>query len=127
MAPPPFPLLLVVPALAIDLLMQRFGGRRGFWHDTGLALLLGLAFFLVFFAAHWWFSEFLLSPLSRNRVFAGDAQWGYYYHLGEWRTQFWNLKEDSMNWKSGLIAVAFAALVSRIGLWFGSFLAAVKR
>jgi hypothetical protein len=127
MAPPPFPLLLILPALAIDLLMQRFGGRRGFWHDTGLALLLGLAFFLVFFAAHWWFSEFLLSPLSRNRFFAGNAQWGYNNQLGDWCTRYWGLEKDSMTWKAGLAAVGFAWLISRIGLWFGNFLAAVKR
>jgi hypothetical protein len=32
-----------------------------------------------------------------------------------------------MTWKMGVIAAAFAALVSPIGLWFGNFLAAVKR
>ncbi len=39
MVPPPFPLLLVVPAVAIDLLMQRAGPGR----DWRLAALVGLA------------------------------------------------------------------------------------
>src|SRR5205807_1319947 len=40
MVPPPFPLLLVVPALAIDLVMRRVGPGR----DWLLSLLVGLAF-----------------------------------------------------------------------------------
>jgi hypothetical protein len=127
MAPPPFPLLLVVPGIGVDLLMQRFGGRRGFWHDTWLALILGTVFFLALIGAQWWFSEFMLTPHARNWFFAGDAQWGYFDRLGDWCTRYWDIDKDPMTWKKGLVAAGFACLVSRIGLWFGNFLASVKR
>src|SRR5216110_625074 len=53
MVPPPFPLLLVVPAVAIDLLMQRVGPGR----DWRLAALVGLAFLAAFFVTQWFFTE----------------------------------------------------------------------
>jgi hypothetical protein len=126
MAPPPFPLLLVVPALGIDFLMQTVGRKRGFWRDTGLALLLGPAFFLLLLAVQWPFSEFLLSPGSRNAFFAGNAMWGYPDRLGQWCTQFWN-PENHLTLKSSLIAMPIAALAARIALWFGNWLSEVKR
>ena len=41
MVPPPFPLLLIIPSLGIDLEPQRLGRGRGFWRDTGLACVPG--------------------------------------------------------------------------------------
>src|SRR5262245_49092435 len=51
--PPDFPLLLVVPALAIDLSMQRVRDR-----DWWLAALIAVAFVAVFLAVQWPFAEF---------------------------------------------------------------------
>jgi hypothetical protein len=42
MVPPPFPLLLVVPALAMDLSLRFFGKQRGFWRDTLLGRAAGI-------------------------------------------------------------------------------------
>jgi hypothetical protein len=126
MAPPPFPLLLVVPAFGIDLLIQKFGPKGGFLRNTGLALLLGVVFFLLLFAVEWPFSEFLLSKASRNAFFAGNAMWGYPDRLGDWCTRFWD--EDSrLGWKSALSAMFIAVVTSRIALWFGNWLSEVKR
>src|SRR5437667_242936 len=72
MVPPPFPLLLVIPALAIDLVMRRLGPGRDWW----LSALVGLAFLAVFFVAQWFFTELLLSPRSHNFLFGVD-QWDY--------------------------------------------------
>jgi hypothetical protein len=127
MVPPPFPLLLILPALAIDLLMQRGGRSRGFWADTRLALIIGVGFFLVLLAVQWPFSEFLLSPASRNAVFAGNAMWGYNANLGPWCTQFWDLKEDPFTLKTVCVSIFYACLMTRIGLAFGNWLSTIKR
>src|SRR3989442_2832637 len=52
MAPPPFPLLLVVPAAVLDLLMRRFGAER----DWQLSVVVGLAFLAVVLATQWFFA-----------------------------------------------------------------------
>jgi hypothetical protein len=127
MVPPPFPFLLILPALGIDLVMRFLGQRRGFWRDTGLALVLGLVFFVLLIAAQWPFSKFLLSPASRNVFFAGNAMWGYGAGLGDWCTQFWDLKQDPFTLKAALLAILFGSAQSRIALWFGNWLSAVKR
>jgi hypothetical protein len=68
MVPPSFPLLLVVPALAIDLLLGRAGRR----HDWLMSIALGLGFVALLLAVQWFFGEFLLSPAARNYFFAAD-------------------------------------------------------
>jgi hypothetical protein len=69
MMPGSFPLLLIFPALAIDVLRRRFTGRAT-WR---LALAMGAAFFFVFLAVQWPFGSFLLSPWARNWVFHANA------------------------------------------------------
>ena len=122
MVPPPFPLLLVVPAVAIDLLMRRVRG-----HDWWLAVITGTSFVALMLAAHWWWGEFLLSPQARNFVFAAD-QWDYYIKPGEWRYQFWFSEGSVGELARGLaIAVGTAIASSRIGLWIGHGMARVQR
>ncbi|MES1241859.1 MAG: hypothetical protein ABUT39_09595 [Acidobacteriota bacterium] len=121
MAPPAFPLLLVVPALGIDLLMRR---RKNGWKS---ALLLGAAFVALFFVAQWLFAEFLLSPASRNAFFAGDRHWSYGSRLAEWRYQFWNLEADPVKPATFATAFALAVLSSRLGIWWGDWMARVRR
>src|SRR5687768_12806425 len=128
MVPPPFPLLLIVPAVVIGLLMRRVGG-----HDWRLSLAAGVAFVAVMLAVHWVFAEFLLSPLARNFVFAAD-QWDYTERLGPWRYQYWNLDRDALGAPStaaflrGLGIAVMTAIVSvRVGLWWGNGMARVQR
>ena len=128
MVPPPFPLLVIIPAVIIDLLMRRVRG-----HDWWLSLLTGIVFVAVMLAVHWFFAEFLLSPLARNFVFAAD-QWDYTDRLGPWRYQYWNIDRDALGNPSirgfvrGLGIAAATAIVSiRIGLWWGSGMSRVQR
>ena len=63
--PPEFPMLLIVPALALDLLWQRTpdwgaGGRR--WFRARFS-------WRVFAAVQWPFADFLMSPWARNWFF----------------------------------------------------------
>jgi hypothetical protein len=122
MVPPPFPLLLVLPAVAFDLLRRRFTRR-----DWLLAGVAGITFVAVMLAAHWWWGEFLLSPHARNFVFGAD-QWDYNARLGDWRYRFWIAEPGVRPLLRGLtIAVVTAMISSRLGLWIGSGMARVQR
>ena len=122
MVPPPFPLLLVAPAIVIDVLLRRFRGN-----DWILSLIIGVLFVTAMLAAHWWWAEFLISPAARNIVFGAD-QWDYYLRLGDWRYQFWDAERNAAGLLRGLgIATATAVVTSRIGLFLGSGMARVQR
>ncbi len=122
MVPAPFPLLLVVPAIAIDLLLRRLGPRR----DWLLAAIAGLAFLTVCLLVQWFFAEFLLSPHARNAFFGVD-QWDYTSRLGPWRYEFWRTKANPVTPAGLAIALLLAVAAARIGLWTGDWMARVKR
>jgi hypothetical protein len=129
MVPPPFPLLLVFPAIAVDLLMKRFGDAR----DWRLAALIGLAFVAVMAVVHWPWAEFMLTPASRNFFFGGDI-WDYTARPGPWRYEFWGLDaRPGEQWSPDLfvvrmaIAVAIAFVMARFGLALGKGLVRVRR
>jgi hypothetical protein len=65
-----FPLLLMVPALVTDLILQRTQS----WRVLVRALAAGVPFFATFFAVQWLFATFLMSPLARNWVFGTTYQ-----------------------------------------------------
>ncbi len=129
MVPPEFPLLLVVPAVAFDLLIPKESGKR----DWVLAAKLGVVFVGLFLASHWYFAEFLLSPAARNHVFAGD-QWPYMTELGPWRYEYWGVPTrpdgsfDVLGFARGMgIATVIAMISARLGLWLGAGMARVMR
>jgi hypothetical protein len=124
MAPPLFPLLLAIPALAIDALLQRREGKRAGWLD---ALAIGAAFLGLFFAVQWLFSGFLLTPASRNGFFAGDRFWAYFSHPGEFHYRFWNPEGDPMTARRFGIALLWAVASTRCGLWWGQWMSRVQR
>ena len=129
MVPSPFPLLLIVPAFAVDLVMQRVGRGR----DWRLAALIGLTWVLAMVAVHWFWAEFLLTPAARNWFFASD-QWSYDARLGPWRYEFHNLDRDGAGKWSPLlfargigIAVVMSMVASRLSLYLGNGMSRVKR
>jgi len=129
MVPPAFPILLVAPALAIDMLMKRLGEKR----DWKLAAALGAAFVGAMVTVHWFWAEFMLSPYARNFVIGAD-QWDYSSRLGTWRYEFWGLDRNSsgswspLKFAAGLgIAAVIAMVSSRIGLAWGKGMARVRR
>ncbi len=124
MASLPFPLLLVVPALAIDFFLQRREGKRAGWLD---AALIGVAFFVLFFVIHWYFAIFQLSPGARNWFFAGDRFYSYLDHPGAHHFQFWWPKDDPMTAPIFGLAVVWSFLSARAGLWWGQWMSKVRR
>src|SRR6266516_1199187 len=122
MVPPAFPLLIIVPAIAVDLLMRRFGRGRH-WR---LSVAIGVTWVVVMVAVHWFWADFLLSPAARN-FFIGADQWSYGDRLADWRYRFWSLDVDSSGRWSPLLftkgiglAMILAIVTSRISLFLGS-------
>ncbi|HET6780772.1 MAG TPA: hypothetical protein VFH67_01615 [bacterium] len=129
MVPPAFPLLIIVPALAVDVLMRKFGRRN----DWTLSLMIGVTWVAVMVAVHWFWAEFLLSPSARNYVFGAD-QWSYSARPGAWRYQYWNLDLDATGKWSALrfargigIAMILAVVASRLSLFWGNGMSKVRR
>ena len=119
--PPPFPILLVVPALAIDLVL-----RRGPESDWSRATLMGIGFVLLLLAAQWYWSMYLVSPASENFLF-GVQRWNYNNHVGSWDHQFWNIQSSPLTLAGVVTAMAIAVAGSRLGLWWGAWMARVRR
>lgn len=125
MVPTDFPLLLVVPALAIDLVMQRFGDRN----DWGLSVALGAGFFVSFLVAQWLWAYFMLSDYAENFFFFAD---NYPYSLPRdtyfYRGEFLPLDDTTADLRTGLlIALAVSTASARIGLWWGAWMRSVRR
>ena len=124
MVPPLFPLLLVLPALAIDFVLQRREDKRAGWLD---ALLIGAGFLAIFLVVHWFFAGFQLSPAARNAFFASDRYWSYSSTPGPWRYEFWNAEENPLTPKAVGIALLLAVGSTGLGLWWGQWMAKVRR
>jgi hypothetical protein len=130
--PPPFPLLLIVPAVVIDLLMKkmRWSEKRGVsWWQAGA---LGFAFFCCFLIAQWFFAEFLLKPSSDNWFFAGGGKhWPFFLKISPpARVMFWDAlpgQPDQLDGANALIALGLSVIAARLGLWIGAWMAKVKR
>jgi hypothetical protein len=121
MVPPPFPLLLIIPAIAVDLLLKRVRRRDGV-----LALAAGIAFVWIFFAVQYPFADFLLSPASRNAFFVGD-KWAYFAEHGPLYRRFWRMRDDAVAVRSLLVATVLAIASTRLGLWWGNWMRGVMR
>jgi hypothetical protein len=125
MVPLQFPLLLIVPALAIDLIRRHWKGGRG-WT---LALALGAGFLVAFLAAQWPFGNFLLSPASRNWVFA-THELPYFVSpaAASARNHFFAWDRDTGALLRGLLlALGLAVVSARLGLAWGGWMSRVRR
>jgi hypothetical protein len=122
MVPPPFPLLLIIPAFLLDLVLPRTRAMK----DWLLAPLLGVGFVVVMVAVHWYWSEFLLSPAARNWFFAVD-KWDYTNRLGPWRYEYWTTVSAADFARSLRWTLLAATISSFLGLWIGKAMAKVQR
>lgn len=138
MVPPAFPLLLIAPAIAIDLIrrVSRPGGilvgaskmsaGKSFVRSVLLSIAFGFAFISIFLVVQWNFSKFLISPAADNWFFAGGHFFPY-TSGGSGRHRFWDLQENPLTVRRFLIAAGWAIVWSRIGLGFGGWMSRVKR
>jgi hypothetical protein len=130
MVPPAFPLLLIVPAVVIDLIEWAWG-RRGSQEpmsasrDWAMAVVIPVIFLALMLAVQWNFSAFLLSDAADNRFFARSGHWPYFAEMGPWVNTFW--KNDPMTVKGVGLALLRGVIATRVGLWLGNYLLRLKR
>ncbi|MBI1791905.1 MAG: hypothetical protein HYR60_30635 [Acidobacteria bacterium] len=120
-----FPMLLLAPALALDLLRRRAEP----WNRWKLALAGGALFLGTFLAVQWPFASFLQSPAARNWVFGAhylpyfvparnDVTLGVFTAIEKTPAEFWT--------RMALAAVA-AVLSVRLGLAWGEGMRRIRR
>jgi hypothetical protein len=127
--PPPFPLLLVVPALAVDALLQLLPGRARQGERWAQSLETGVAFAALFTVTQWVFAAFLLSPAADGWLFAGGGRhWPFFLRIEpSARTEFWHGLYPELGTLTSALAAALAVASARAGLWLGAGLRAVQR
>jgi len=122
--PPEFPLLLIVPALALDLLWR----RTGHWGEWRQAMVSGAVFLAVFAAVQWPFADFLMSPAARNWFF-GAKYFGYYASPNSFyvRHRFFPGETGAQFWREAVLTLAAAILTTRLGTAAGNWMQRIQR
>jgi hypothetical protein len=120
-----FPLLIVVPAVLIDLVRPRVEA----WPNWKQALLAGPLFLGALLAVEWPFATFLQSPAARNAIF-GSGYLDYFAspqsYFATYRFVTW--ENTPAEFATGmLIALLCATLASWIGMARGDWLSRVRR
>jgi hypothetical protein len=124
MVPAKFPILILVPALALDLFWQRAKN----WKPWQIALVSGVLFMAVLVAVEWPFADFLLSNASKNRFF-GTIYFQYNSTAqGFDRMRRWFDPDHGFVLYAGLLrAAVYASLSAWLGLLFGRWMRGVRR
>jgi hypothetical protein len=114
-----FPLLLVVPGVALDLILS----RTPHWPSWRRAALAGVAFVACVLAVQWPFGNFLMSDWGQNWFFYGNAR--------DFRTGSTSFSARRMfvpgDMRDVWPAFLAAPLMSWIGLQWGAWLRSVRR
>jgi hypothetical protein len=124
LVPAKFPILIFVPALALDLLWQKTRA----WKPWKVALVSGFLFIAVLTIVEWPFANFLLSKASENRFFGtiyfdynsrpdGYDRLRHFFQPDHGLTLYWGL----------LRATIYASISTWIGLSFGRWMRGVQR
>jgi hypothetical protein len=119
-----FPLLLIVPAFAIDLTWRRVHA----WKPLPAAMSLGAAFLVTLLAVHWPFAD-LLMAYGRNWFFHTD-NFVYWQNVPSERFSLQFRAARPGDWSlpmSLLVAVGFAVVASYVGLKRGRWMTRVQR
>lgn len=128
--PPKFPLLIIVPALAMDLLLARTRNwDRATKGRIGLtALVSGPLFVLTMVAVQWPFASFLMTGAAANRFF-GTAYHGY--AIPPWSADitrhFVRPEYGRVLWEGLLMAMLYAAISTWLGLALGRWMRKIQR
>jgi len=125
MVPLWFPLLLIVPAIAVDLVRGKIGTLGKWWQ----AILLGTVFLSVFIAAQWPFANFLQMPAARNWIFGSDY---FEYSIRPESTFVHHLffPEEATRaefWQKMSVALLAAIISTRLGLAWGDWMRRIRR
>ena len=125
MVPMEFPLLVIVPALLLDVLEPRTAG----WRKWAKAAAFGVIFLAAFLAAQWPFATFLVSPASANWFF-GTKYFAYFSTPNGYDIRHLFVPIDYAAFGFWVImaeAVLLAVLSSRLGSAAGEWVRAIRR
>ena len=124
LVPPKFPILLFVPAFALDLFWQRARA----WKLWQIALASGIIFVSLIFAVEWPFANFLLSHASENRFF-GTIYFDYNSRPDSFdrMRHFFRPDTGTTLWLGLLRASLYASISTGLGLLFGRWMRGVQR
>jgi hypothetical protein len=119
-----FPLLLIVPAFAIDLILQ----RTTEWRPLFRALVTGTLFLVVFVGVQWPFADFLMAPAARNWFF-GTAYMDYGTPSGSLYARFVFPPPEAAAqfWRGMTIATLLSCLMVWLGIHAGRAMQKVRR
>ncbi|MCP1380878.1 hypothetical protein [Runella salmonicolor] len=121
-----FPLLLIVPALAMDWILNRYT----YINDWVMAAIMSVVFVVITLIVQWPFGSFLQeSPYARNwffgshyYYFGNDPDWEYRYKYAPWVLQ------NATDFSIGIAyALGFGYISSRIGLAWGKWMRKIQR
>jgi hypothetical protein len=120
-----FPLLVIVPAMALDLILQRTAAWRPIWRGLGC----GVAFFAIFIAVQWPFANFLMTPLARNWFFgASYMDFSTSPRSPYARFVFFNREATPLQfWRSLSVAALLAMTMTSLGVYLGRGLQKIRR
>jgi hypothetical protein len=125
LVPPDFPLLIVVPAIAIDLFRRRIGE----WNRWLQAAALGATFVMIIVAVQWPFASFLMSPASRNWIFG--THYHPYFAPPSWpsvRNVLMPTEHTASKfWLRMAMALAGATVMTRVGFGWGDWMRRLRR
>ena len=122
--PPDFPVLILVPAIAFDLLLT----YTEKWKPWLLSLVSAPVFVLTFVAVQWPFANFLMTKASANRFFGtmyfdyGTPSWSHAV-----LRQFADPEHGLVLWEGLLLAMLYAAISTWLGLGLGRWMRKIQR
>jgi hypothetical protein len=122
--PPKFPLLLIVPALVMDLLWAKIGERN----KLITAVISGPLFVLSFVAVQWPFANFLMTGAAANRFFGtiyhdyGTPSWA-----AEIMRRFVRPEHGLVLWRGLGMAMLYAAISVWLGMMLGDWMRKIRR
>jgi len=120
-----FPLLLLIPAIGIDLITQKFSEKNSWL----LSLVYAGVFIVLFIAVQWPFGDFLMSESARNWFFGTESwyfgsspDWEYRYAYADW------MVSGGIDLIKGLaIALAIGFLSARVSIRWSRWMQNVMR
>jgi len=124
LVPAKFPILIFIPALALDLLWQKTTA----WKPWKVALASGFLFIAILTIVEWPFANFLLSKASENRFF-GTIYFDYNSRPEGFDRlrRFFHPDQGAVLYFGLLRAAIYASISAWIGLSFGRWMRSVQR
>jgi hypothetical protein len=122
--PPQFPILLIVPALALDLIWRRSAS----WNPWRTAFISGLVYAALLISVEWFFAAFLMTPAAANGFFGTQY---LIYSLPPQsflaRHVFFTYQSAAELWRGFVLAGVAAVLAVRWGISRGNWMHEIQR